>query len=136
MNNMKANAAGTWVALLSIFLSAAAMISYYVLSMDGEKSPSVVYLLAALAIAAQLLVMFLCRTGAGKKYNTSSLIAAILTAFALEQMLLGRVEWLGGLAAHNASLAAMHMAFPVTVALFGAAVVTSVAAAFMTQIKD
>ena len=101
MKTIKANAIGTWVSLLSIFLSAAAMISYYVLSLDGEKSPSVVYLLTAASIVVQLLVMYLCRTGIGKDYNTSSLVAAILTAFALEQMMLGRVEWLGGLAAHN-----------------------------------
>ena len=80
--------------------------------------------------------MFFNRTRAGRRYNTASLAAAVLTALALEQMLLGRVEWLGGLAAHNASLAPMHTAFPVTVTLYGAAVVMCVAAAFCKQVKD
>ena len=136
MKTMKENALGTWIALLSVLLCAAGMVSYYVLSQDGEKSPTVVYLLSALAIATQAAVMFFNRTRAGRFYNTASLAAAVLTALALEQMLLGRVEWLGGLAAHNASLAPMHTAFPVTVALYGAAVVMCVAAAFCKQIKD
>ena len=136
MKTVKENAIGTWIALLSVLLCAAGMISYYVLSQDGEKSPAAVYLLTALAIAAQAAVMFFNRTKAGRLYNTASLAAAVLTALALEQMLLGRVEWLGGLAAHNASLAPMHTAFPVTVTLYGAAVVMCVAAAFCKQVKD
>lgn len=136
MKNMKENAAGTWIALLSVLLCAGGMISYYVLSQDGEKSPAVVYLLTALAIAAQVAVMFFNRTKAGRFYNTASLAAAVLTALALEQLMLGRVEWLGGLAAHNASLAPMHTAFPVTVVLYGAAVVMCVAASFCRQVKD
>lgn len=136
MKTMKENAVGTWIALLSVLLCAGGMISYYVLSRDGEKSPAVVYLLTALAIAAQAAVMFFNRTKAGRFYNTASLAAAVLTALALEQLMLGRVEWLGGLAAHNASLAPMHTAFPVTVVLYGAAVVMCVAAAFCRQVKD
>lgn len=136
MKSMKENAVGTWIALLSVLLCAAGMVSYYVLSQDGEKSPAVVYLLTALAIAAQAAVMLFNRTKAGRSYNTASLAAAILTALALERMMLGRVEWLGGLAAHNASLAPMHTAFPVTVVLYGAAVVVGIAAAFCKQVKD
>jgi len=133
---MKENALGTWISLLSVLLCAAGMVSYFVLSQDGEMSPAVVYLLTALAVAAQTAVMFFNRTRAGKFYNTASLTAAVLTALALEQMILGRIEWLGGLAAHNASLAPMHTAFPVTVALYGAAVVVCIAAAFCKQVKD
>ena len=136
MKTVKENAIGTWIALLSVLLCAAGMVSYYVLSQDGEMSPAVVYLLTALAVAAQTAVMFFNRTRAGKFYNTASLTAAVLTALALEQMILGRIEWLGGLAAHNASLAPMHTAFPVTVALYGAAVVVCIAAAFCKQVKD
>lgn len=136
MKTKKENAIGTWITLLSVLLCAAGMVSYYVLSQDGENSPAVVYLLTALAIVAQTAVMFFNRTKAGQFYNTASLAAAILTVLALEQMMLGRVEWLGGLAAHNASLAPMHTAFPVTVVLCGAAVVMCVAAAFCKQVKD
>jgi len=136
MKTMKENALGTWITLLSVLLCAAGMVSYFVLSQDGEMSPAVVYLLTALAVAAQTAVMFFNRTRAGKFYNTASLTAAVLTALALEQMILGRIEWLGGLAAHNASLAPMHTAFPVTVALYGAAVVVCIAAAFCKQVKD
>ena len=136
MKTMKENALGNWITLLSVLLCAAGMVSYFVLSQDGEMSPAVVYLLTALAVAAQTAVMFFNRTRAGKFYNTASLTAAVLTALALEQMILGRIEWLGGLAAHNASLAPMHTAFPVTVALYGAAVVVCIAAAFCKQVKD
>lgn len=136
MKTMKENAVGTWITLLSILLCAGGMVSYYILSRDGEKSPAVVYLLTALAIAAQAAVMFFNRTRAGRVYNTASLAAAVLAALSLEQLMLGRVEWLGGLAAHNASLAPMHTVFPVTVALYGAAVVMCIAAAFCKQVKD
>ena len=136
MKTMKENALGTWITLLSVLLCAAGMVSYFVLSQDGERSPAVVYVLTAQAVAAQTAVRFFNRTRAGKFYNTASLTAAVLTALALEQMILGRIEWLGGLAAHNASLAPMHTAFPVTVALYGAAVVVCIAAAFCKQVKD
>ena len=52
MKTMKENALGTWITLLSVLLCAAGMVSYFVLSQDGEMSPAVVYLLTALAVAA------------------------------------------------------------------------------------
>lgn len=124
-------------AVLAMLVSAAAMVSYYILSGDGEKSPAIVYTLTCAAIGVQLAVLLLTHTEAGvKRYNHSSILSAILTAFALEQMMLGRLEWLGGLAAHNASLASMHTSFYVTIVLYVISVLLSVIAAFGCQVRE
>lgn len=135
MKNSK-NTLGSYLALLFVVLGIASMISYYVLSQDGEKSPSIVYGLTVAAIVIQCAVFVLNRTKVGKVYNTSSLLAAALSAYALEQMMMGRIEWLGGLAAHNASLAPMHQSFIVTVVLFVVTILVSVVAAFFRQVKE
>ena len=127
-------AAGMYWALASLVLCVASAISYYVLSMDGVNSPTVVYLLVLAAAVMQGIIMAVNRTPKGATlYNCSSLLTTVLSAFALEQMLVGRLEWLGGLAAHNASLAQMHTSFFVTIVLFAAAILTSVIAAFCKQ---
>ena len=129
-------AIGMYWSLASIILGVASMISYYVLSMDGENSPAIVYVLAAAAVVIQAVVLVLNRTPKGAaSYNLSSLLSAILIAFALEQMMLGRVEWLGGVAAHNANFAPIGMSFYLTVALFILAILVSVVAAFLRQQK-
>lgn len=127
-------AAGMYWALASLVLCVASAISYYVLSLDGVNSPSIVYLLVIAAAVMQGIILAVNRTEKGAAlYNCSSLLATVLCAFALEQMLVGRLEWLGGLAAHNASLVQMHTSFFVTIILFVAAIVTSVVAAFCKQ---
>ena len=121
-------AAGMYWALASLVLCVASAISYYVLSLDGVNSPSIA------AAVMQGVILAVNRTEKGAAlYNCSSLLATVLSAFALEQMLVGRLEWLGGLAAHNASLVQMHTSFFVTIILFVAAIVTSVVAAFCKQ---
>lgn len=127
-------AAGMYWALASLVLCIASAISYYVLSKDGVNSPVVVYFLVAAAALMQGVLIAINHTTKGAKlYNCSSLLTTVLSALALEQMLIGRLEWLGGLAAHNASLAQMHTAFFVTIVLFAAAILTSVIAAFCKQ---
>ena len=135
MKNSK-NALGSYLALIFVVLSIASMISYFILSKDGEKSPAIVYIMTILAIVAQCAVFVFNRTETGKVYNTSSLIAAALSAYALEQLMMGRIEWLGGLAAHNASLAPMHPSFMVTVVLFVVTILVAIAAAFCKQVKE
>lgn len=127
-------AAGMYWALASLVLCVASAISYYVLSLDGVNSPTIVYLLAIAAAVMQGVILAVNHTPKGAaSYNCSSLLTTVLSAFALEQMLVGRLEWLGGLAAHNASLVQMHTSFFVTIVLFVAAIVTSVVAAFCKQ---
>lgn len=136
MKSLKNSRAGSWFAICSIILAIASMVSYFVLSMDGEKSPSIVYVITALAVVAQIAVFLFCRTKPGKNYNTASLLAAVFSAYALEQMLLGRLEWLGGLAAHNASLAPMHMSFMVTIVLYVLTILTAIIATFCKQVQE
>lgn len=137
MISWKKSGNAAWFSVLGMVVSVAAMISYYILSGDGEKSPAIVYTLTCAAIAVQFLVLLFTHTKKGEAaYNHSSILAAILAAFALEQMMLGRLEWLGGLAAHNASLASMHTSFYMTIALYAAAILFFIIAAFGSQVKE
>ena len=131
-NNNKCET-GFIASLLGAAASIAAMISYAVLSMDGEKSPFAVYVFLLLALGIQCAVQLAIRKGLLAKFNAGSICAAILSAVALVKMLLGRIEWLGGLAAHNASLAPMHLSFFVTTVLLVAGMVLNIASAFLKQ---
>lgn len=137
MISWKKSGNAVWFSVLAMAASVVAMVSYYILSGDGEKSPSIVYTLTCAAIAVQLLVLLLTHTKKGAAvYNHSSILAAVLAAFALEQMMLGRLEWLGGLAAHNASLASMHTSFYVTIILYVVAILFFIIAAFGAQVRE
>ncbi len=129
-----ANTIGFAISLCSVLLTVISLVSYFVLSRDGEKSPAIVYTLSVIAILLQLCVVFVQKVFPPlRKINSSSVLATFFTVFAFIQMMLGRIEWLGGLAAHNASLAPMHLSFTVTVILFVLTSIVSIVAAFFPQ---
>lgn len=120
--------------LISIVLCIASAISYYVLSTDGENSPTVVYVYTIIAAALQLVVLLVNRTDKGAAmYNCSSILAPFFVTLGLEQLLIGRIQWLGGVAAHNANFAPIGTSFYVTIVLYVLAIVTSIIAAFLAQ---
>lgn len=137
MISLKNSGTGTYASILGMVCSAAAMASYMILSADGEKSPSIVYTLTIASIIVQLLVLLFSHTENGKQmYNHSSILSVLLVGFAFEKMMVARVEWLGAIAAHNASAAPMHPAFIVTVGLYVASLVISVIAGFGRQVRS
>ena len=80
-------AAGMYWALASLVLCVASAISYYVLSLDGVNSPTIVYLLAIAAAVMQGVILAVNHTPKGAaSYNCSSLLTTVLSAFALEQL--------------------------------------------------
>jgi len=134
---LKKQAVGFYFSVAAILLAVASMISYGVLSQDGEKTPTSVYLLACAAIVIQIVVIIFNNTGTGKKfYNTSSFLAAVLYSFCLVQLFTGRLEWLGGLAAHNANFAPLHLSFFVTIILFAVTMCAGIVACFCKQLRD
>lgn len=134
----KSRTAGGMIwSILSIVLCVASAIAYYVLSTDGENSPSVVYVYTIAAAVLQLVVVFVNRTDKGAAaYNCSSILAPCLVTLGLEQLLVGRIQWLGGVAAHNANFAPIGASFYVTIVLYVLAIVTSIVAAFLAQKKE
>ncbi len=131
MTNKKS--AGFFLSIASVIISIIALISYSVLARDGEKSPSSVYLITSMSILLQALTVFVIAPRG--KYNKSSAISSILLMAGFITMMMGRIEWLGGLAAHNASLTPMHPSFFVTIVIFVLGVITSITSAFMEQYK-
>ena len=129
MDKDKKMKAGLAVAVCSAVLGAAAAVSYSVLSRDGEGAPGIVYLLTIAGVVLQAVVSVF--SGRKTKYNSSSALSSVLFMGGFIAMMMARIEWLGGLAAHNASLTPLHMSFFVTIVLFVLAVVLSVVSAFM-----
>lgn len=134
MNNKK-TLPGFYLTLLSVIFSCAAVVSYAVLSKDGEGSPLSVYFITVIGIILQIAVSIISAKSKKSVYNSSSITASVLTMGGFIAMMMARIEWLGGLAAHNASLTPMHMSFFVTVILFALAIVISIISAFMPLYK-
>lgn len=103
---LKKQAAGFYLSALSILLAAVSAIACVVLAQDGENTPALIYLLTAAGVVLTLAAAAFSRTRTGLAvYNTSPAAAAVLYALCLAVLLLGRLEWLGGLMAHNANFA-------------------------------
>ncbi len=134
---LQKQAGGFYVSALSVILAVASMISYAVLATDGEKTPFMVYVLTVAAVVITIVVLAWNQTQPGRKYyNTSSFFAALLYAVSLVVFFMGRMEWIGGLAAHNANFAPMHMSFYVTVALYVVTMLLSIIGSFMKVVKE
>lgn len=138
MNNfLKKQAAGFYITAASIILAVIAMISYAVMARDGENTPSSVYLMTLAAIAIQLCVIAFNQSKAGKAYyNNASFLAALLSAFCLVHFITGRMEWLGGLAAHNANFTPLHASFFAAVIFYVLTMAACIAASFCKQVKE
>ena len=133
----KKQAAGFYISAVSIILAVIAMISFAVMAQDGENTPGSVYLLTLAVIAVQLAVMAFNQSKAGKTYyNTASFFAALLSAFCLVRFITGRMEWLGGLAAHNANFAPLHASFFTAVIFYVLTMTACIAASFCRQVKE
>lgn len=134
---LKKQAAGFYLSALSILLAVVSAIACAVLAQDGENTPALIYLLTAAGVVLTLAAAGFSRTRTGLAvYNTSPAAAAVLYALCLAVLLLGRLEWLGGLMAHNANFAPMHTAFYVTIALYVVTMLISIAASFCKQVRD
>lgn len=134
---LKKQAAGFYISAASVIFAVIAMISYAVMAQDGENTPSSVYFLTAAAIVFQTGTIAFNQSGAGKTYyNTASFFAALLSAFCLVRFITGRMEWLGGLAAHNANFAPLHTSFFTAVIFYILTVAACIIAAFCRQVKE
>lgn len=134
---LKKQAAGFYISAASVILAVIAMISYAMMAQDGENTPVSVYLMTLAAIAVQLAMMAFNQSKAGKfYYNTASFLAALLSAFCLVRFITGRMEWLGGLAAHNANFAPLHASFFTAVVFYVLTMAACIAASFCKQVKE
>lgn len=133
---LKKQAAGFYLSALSILLAAVSAIACAVLAQDGENTPALIYLLTAAGVVLTLAAAAFSRTRTGLAVYNTSPAAAVLYALCLAVLLLGRLEWLGGLMAHNANFAPMHTAFYVTIALYVVTMLISIAASFCKQVRD
>lgn len=126
---------GFWISILSVIMGVVSLIAYKVVSTDGENTPPAVYGITAAAVMFTLITAFWNHRELGNRiYNTASFAAPVLYAVSCMVFLTGRMEWLGGLAAHNANFAPMHTSFYVVIGCFAAAMLMGIIASFMQQI--
>lgn len=136
MNTSKKMKAGFYFSAMSVITAICAMIAYLVLSFDGENTPGIVYGMMLLAIAFQIGVIVFNRRKVGRNnYNTGSFFAAVLFTASLILFILGRLEWIIQVQAHNTNYAPMQMSFYVAVIIFAVTIVISIAASFMPQTR-
>ncbi|MDR1638607.1 MAG: hypothetical protein LBT59_02825 [Clostridiales bacterium] len=135
--NIKDFKPGLYLSLASVLFAIAAMIAYLVLSSDGENTPGAVYSVTLLAIAIQLVILVFNHGEVGKnKYNTGSFLAPVLFTASLILFILGRLDWIIQVQAHNANYAPMHASFYVAIVVYALTIAISIAASFMSQIKQ